>query len=363
MRQTTWMSLCAAGAVGLWAHNAMAQAYSTEGGGPSGNAGAGIEEKNGTTISNAGGGAGMGAGAANDEIDSISGDSEDDEVTLCFSVDPFSQGSSLPRIPTINVLHQANRRQAAGDAFIGTEAWQVDTGRIPGASLGFFDNALVTNQGRGWVDSVGFGLLPNSQPQDFLPPATPTDNVNGLAQLRTRGGGAGPPELFYTLRNGSDSLLTLPGANGVLDRGSDIFYDDDITNLGSEQLFAQASDFGLQPGDDIDGLIVMDRNDDRAFDPGDLVFFSLSPGSPSLGLVGASPADIFRATLGGFNLFISHAELGLLPSDNLDAIHFDMLINGSARDTIDAKTPAPGTGLLVAMAGLGLAGRRRRAGL
>lgn len=361
MRQTTWMSLCAAGAVGLCTQGALAQAYSTEGGGPSGNAGAGIEEKIGTTIANAGGGAGMGAGAANDEIDSISGDSDDEEVTLCFSVDPFSQGSSLPRIPTINVQHQANRRQAAGDAFIGTEAWNVDTGRIPGASLGFFDNALVTNQGTGWVDPVGFGLLPNARPQDFLPPATPTDNVDGLAQLRSRGGG-GPPELFYTLRNGSDSLNTLPGANGMLDRGSDIFYDDDITSQGSEQLFVRGVDLGLNQGDDIDGLIVMDRNDDRSFDPGDLVFFSLSPNSPSLGALGASPADVFRATLGGFNLFIDHAELGLLPTDNLDAIHFDFLLNGSARDTIDAKTPAPSTGLLLAIAGIGCAGRRRRAG-
>lgn len=360
MNRQALVCVRAALVIGFWVPAAIGQGYSTEGGGPSGNSGAGIEEKDGTTITNVGGGAGMGAGAANDEIDSISGDSGDSEVTLCFSVDPFSDGSALPRIPSINVLHQANRNQAAGDAFIGTEAWDVDAGLIPGASLGFFDNVLVTNQGRGWVDPVGFGLLPDVGPQDFLPLATPLDNVNGLAKLESFGGGAGPIELFFTLRNGSDSLNTLPGANGMLDRGADIFYDDDITNSGNERLFARGIDFGLNAGDDIDGLVVMDRNDNRVFDDGDLVFFSLSPNSPTLGAINASAADIFRATLGGFNLFIDHAQLGLLASDNLDAIHFDVLINGSVRDTIDAKVPTPGSGAILALAGFVLGRRRRR---
>jgi len=362
MNRQDLVRVCAALVVGVWAQSAMAQGYTTEGGGPSGNSGTGIELKDGIIISNAGGGGGMGADAANDETDSISGDADDTEVTLCFSVDPFSDGSALPRIPTINVQNQAMRRQAAGDAFIGTEAWDVDTGRIPGASLGFFNNVLVTNQGRGWVDPVGFGLLPDVRPMDFVPPGTPLDNVNGLAELKSFGGGGGPIELFFTLRNGSDSLNTLPGANGMLDRGADIFYDNDIGNSGNEQLFASASDIGLNAGDDIDALIVMDRNDDRMFDAGDLIFFSLTPNSPTLAAINASAADIFRATLGGgFNLFIDHSELGLLFSDNIDAIHFDTLINNSVRDTIEAKTPAPGTGAILALAGLAM-GRRRRKG-
>ncbi|MCB9844438.1 MAG: hypothetical protein H6811_00415 [Phycisphaeraceae bacterium] len=342
MRTTEWVS-----ALGLaWmACAASAQLYGVGGGGPSGIPGDQVNQKSGTTVGGVGGGAGSGAGMPGDDMNGASEDGDDDDVTLCFSVDAASQGMSRRvgpgGIPGINVFHQANRNQQAGDVFISTEAWNTQTGMLgvpPG--LGLFDNVLAINQGRGWVDPVGFGLQPNVSPLQFVPPGTPSDNVDMFSAPSAPFGQ--PNSVFFTLGVGSQSLLTLPG-NPSLDRGGDVFFDPDITMGGDEQLFVEAAQLNLLPGDDIDGLTVIDRDDDRRFTPGlDSVFFSLSRESPTLGVLGASAADVFVVDAAGFHLFASHRDLGLLFSDNIDALHFDPLVNGNVFDTIMSKLPSPG---------------------
>ncbi|MFG0327688.1 MAG: PEP-CTERM sorting domain-containing protein [Phycisphaerales bacterium JB037] len=331
--------------------------YSTENGGPSGLDGDDVRETDGSSTSSAGGGGGTGTGMPGDDNDSMSTPAEEEDITICFSVDPFSLGlgSRMP-IPNINVRHQAVRRQQAGDAFISTEAWNINTGMIPGAGLGQLDNVLVQNQGRGYSTPIGFGLEPDVGPGVAVPSGTPLDNVDGLTGPtdRTR------PELFFTLSNGSESLLTLPGSP-TLDRGADIFFDPDITMGGNEQLFANTIQLGLLPTDDIDGLVVYDRDGTRQFSAGDLVFFSLAPESPTLDVFGGSAADVFVTNGLQVRIFVQHWELGLQFGDNIDALHFDTLINGSVEDTILMKVPAPGSLALLGLGGLA-AGRRRRIG-
>ena len=84
---------------------------------------------------------------------------------------------------------------------------------------------------------------------------------------------------------------------------------------------------GLVPADDIDGLCWWDGNANglpnlpQYFTPGlagDYYAFSLAPGSPSLGAF--TPADILRPSSAGLVLVRSGASLGLLPTDDIDAL-------------------------------------------
>jgi len=326
--------------LGLVASFASAQNFSTQNGGPGGVPGSAIQEKDGDTITTVGGGPGTGTPNPEDDIDALSGDQpedkDDDGVTFCFSVDSNADGVIL-FVPGINVPHQALRNQEAGDAFITTEAWDLVLGLLPPpVSLGEFDNVLITNQGRGWGDATGFGLVPDVPPLQFVPPNVPIDNLDALADLDP--GVGGPPEAFFTLRNGSPSLETLPGPPS-LNRGADIFFDPNIQQGGNEQLFAQTQQLGLQLGDDIDGLVVLDRNDNRTYEPDrDVIVFSLAPGSPTLVQNNLSPADVFMRAPGTLQVLGTFNQIGLGFDDNLDALHFDEVL-GTVEETIRSKLP------------------------
>lgn len=108
---------------------------------------------------------------------------------------------------------------------------------------------------------------------------------------------------------------------------------------------------GLDAADDIDALVLLDRDLDGECDPlVDLALFSLSTFSPSTFTGGAgpwSPADVLITDFSGsFSLFASAASLGLRDDDELDAL-----------DTI----PEPASGLLAAagLVAVGVARRRR----
>lgn len=100
-------------------------------------------------------------------------------------------------------------------------------------------------------------------------------------------------------------------------------------------------DIGLQPGDDLDALVLSDVNWPRGnLDPGlDEALFSLAPGSPSLAgpdmIFGTgddlSPADVFYTDfarpwspainyLAGGSLYATAAQIGLRFNDNLNAL-------------------------------------------
>jgi hypothetical protein len=89
---------------------------------------------------------------------------------------------------------------------------------------------------------------------------------------------------------------------------------------GVPGIWAPVAPLGLVPADDIDALVVWDRNVIGAPDPGmDLVLFSLAPGSPSLG--GLSPAAIFVSNLTGFFCpFAAANTLGMRGVDNIDGL-------------------------------------------
>ena len=72
---------------------------------------------------------------------------------------------------------------------------------------------------------------------------------------------------------------------------------------------------GLQPGDDLDALCLRESGD-QAFGAGDLLYFSLAPGSPSLAGLG-EPGDLLAP---GPSLAQQKGPLGLLAGDDLNAL-------------------------------------------
>jgi hypothetical protein len=106
-------------------------------------------------------------------------------------------------------------------------------------------------------------------------------------------------------------------------------------------VFARPVDLGLVPGDDIDALIVLDRDANGVFDGQDLVLFSLTPGSPSLDVipgtsVAGRAADIFVVRPNALPaVWATAGDLGLgAETDNVDALDLHPWLQG--RLTTDA---------------------------
>lgn len=161
-------------------------------------------------------------------------------------------------------------------------------------------------------------LEPNTSPSNPVPP--PIDNVDaGAIPDEPALAGSAPPRFYFVVRQGSPSLPGLPGANS----GADVYVDTNTNAPGGEQLYAPFFVLGLFPNDEIDGLIVIDGNNDLFFDPmTDQIIFSLARGSPSLGT--RSPADVFTTieVPGVFVPFSQAIDLGLSVHDNIDMLEF-----------------------------------------
>ncbi len=201
-----------------------------------------------------------------------------------FSVDRASVGiAGTPH----DVASEAAVGQAAGDVYVET----------------FSGNALVYNQD---YLSEGPSIAPG------VPNAAAIDNLDAL-DLWELGG-----SLVLTLSTGN--VLGVSGADLIDGTGAVV-----VPYMG----------LGLTWVDDIDALHIDDGT----------IYFSLVPGSPSLAGI-YSPADILVSDgySGFFFLDTPAGALGLLPSDNLDAL---------------ATVPEPGTALLLSL-GLGLFAARRR---
>ncbi|MCP4591982.1 MAG: hypothetical protein GY842_14705, partial [bacterium] len=176
------------------------------------------------------------------------------------------------------------------------------------------------------------GEPPNSA--NASTPGAPQDNVGATTQVGTNGTSNGfralrdgqgrTPivQVYYTLAEGSGSLPFLGSGNAS---PAHIIYDEDATIPGNEVIYAEASQLGLSPlGDDINALLVFDTVDPPdSFQPGDQVFFSLTPGSISIDGMSGGAATVFAVTAEQPVVPIADAsQLGLGPVDDIDSLEF-----------------------------------------
>ncbi|KPL00401.1 MAG: hypothetical protein AMK75_05340, partial [Planctomycetes bacterium SM23_65] len=225
-----------------------------------------------------------------------------------FSVDRDSVGiDGNPQTPIVSdVFEEAASGQAAGDVFVtiyghpGVPIWSAPVGQnmlhINQSELGMFPAILPTQ------DYTG---------QDII------DDLDALnfTEFDMDGNGSPDVNVYFSLDSLSTSLGTL-GATA-----------DDILlfapGAASAMVFADGeNDIGLQEGDDLDALVLLDLGTRGEIDQfGDRAFFSLAPGSPTLVANGYSPADIFYTNFNGtFVREFTAAQLGLLATDDVDAL-------------------------------------------
>jgi len=286
-------------------------------------------------------GAELGAGGASDDVDALSAANSNivdlDVFAILFSIDRESRGA-VPPDPALvaagtpyNAMDQADRGHAAGDQFMTTLTFSLDSGATALSSDP--NNLLVRNN----FDEGGHDFVadPETSADDSVPPnRAAEDNVDATALFYDRTSGQAPANVYFSLSSTSSSLASLSGATPP--SGANLFYNPAPAAAGLTTMFAGYGDLGLVQADDVDAMTVIDRDADGVFGGSDVVLFSLAPGSPSLTtIVGASAvgaaADVFRVDAGGPSLvFAAAAQLGLgNAADNVDAL--DLSFGAAAR--------------------------------
>ena len=263
---------------------------------------------------------------AADELDAVSPgiDAVQRDNILYFSVDRSTMGLPGPLTP-LDVAGQAIRNQQAADIFVTTN--QIGVAAVP---MGI--NMLRDNQ-------TLMGAQPLLPPMVFNTGAA-QDNLDALTfeEFDLDGDGTHDMPVYFSLRRGSPTLGTSgnSAADILLAPAGQVF-----------GVFAPAASMGLDDGDDLDALVLLDAGMAGAPDPGlDIALFSLAPGSPTLVAGGLSAADIFMTTFNGAS-FVRYPStaLALCDGDNVDAL--------------EVQIPEP-TCLAVLIFGATLAGFRKR---
>jgi plastocyanin len=248
---------------------------------------------------------------------------------LLFSVDPQSLGARPPEAGLtatgrcFNVQEQAGRHQVPADLFMTTDTFNAGGPIGPkGSRTTAKNNTAAVNQ---WdTGGVDDDLSPAKSPEQTASPTEPADDVDGVAYESDGTGKSRGLRLYFTVSSDSPSL---PYLSSSQPSGGDIFTVADpsvVTTIPLDR-FATAANLGLTPADDIAALVVLDYDPVGVLTPGvDEVLFTLARGSPSLGMGQYSPADILVSYgsygNGVFSLYASADDLGLLPTDHLDAL-------------------------------------------
>lgn len=201
-----------------------------------------------------------------------------------FSVSPASAG--IPGVPP-DVFSEAGPGDAAADIYNGGTIG----GPLPNARF---------------VDGNG---LPAAMPpaSGLIEPAA--DNLSALATCDWQSALAYFWPVYFTLGPGSPTL-------GFLGAGPADILGHTFGVPGLPFFFLPGAAVGLVPGDVIDALALNIG--------GPPLVISLAPGSPTLGLLGASPADLIRVGGGPPAVFVPAPALGLLPFDDIDALDISL---------------------------------------
>ncbi|VGO21830.1 PEP-CTERM sorting domain-containing protein [Pontiella sulfatireligans] len=252
------------------------------------------------------------------EVDAISGNQHYGEEWV-FSVD----------ITSVGLPGTAVNLEAAG----GDQPADIYVGGFGLNNLTWDGNGLPNPLTGGTLGLLEPGSVPGGDDIDGL-------EVHGFADnavTQPLGQGA----IYYSLSQAS--------AGGIGFDGATLFMSSAVNNYDVAPFmpYATAGMLGLLAGgqDDIDAAVVYDNDLDGMWSAGDVVDFSLTPGSATLAGMGASAADVLRTGFGsGPVVFVSAGALGLLTTDNLDAL--DMI-------------PEPSTIALIGISALGLLIRKR----
>jgi hypothetical protein len=160
-------------------------------------------------------------------------------------------------------------------------------------------------------NQTAFNLIPTALAGAFV--AGAQDNVDAVEMdvLDITGDNINDFPAYFSLDAASPALFA---------SGADIYFSP--AGGGAFFIFSFPPQMGLLAGDEIDSLVMWDRGAIGAPNPGvDMALFSLAPGSPTLAMIGASPAAIFVTNFNfAYCPFTPANQLGLLAADNVDGL-------------------------------------------
>jgi len=249
-------------------------------------------------------------------------------VQLYFSVDPLSLGATVGTPTAVQV--EATPPTGGPPAILldqSADVYLTSMGQIGNSHYSDGDGLSPPGAGAGPGPTLGL-IEPGVPPYIPPPPGTPPGDVNAL-DMRNRATFMGQDTFFYSVVAGDPAAAPLP-PSGVPASGANIF----ITtfNMGTgyhaqRQLYASEAQLGLQPGDDIDGLVVFEDGD-SVFNPAnDYVFYSLAPGSTTLGMT--DPQFGLGITAG--DLLWTGNPLGLVTISNPAEVFGLLTVRGGAQ--------------------------------
>lgn len=273
------------------------------------------------------------------------------EFMLLFSIDQDSAPTTEPdkwvrgqNVP-YNAQEQAEKGHAAGDQYMALDKFTRKGGPMSGDGGSRVSATSVQLRNQYNEGGSDFGGEPERGSGSGARSEGPF-GLDDVVSMMLTGRSAvqytdGLTEAYFSVKAGSPSLNTLPGYEGETANAAYIFYYDANADP-TPAVFATSAALGLTPDDDIDAMIVFDTNNNHVFDEPDQVLFSLTATSPSLGAIGGgsvTAADVFTVwAVGDLNpphpsasLFASADNLGLLATDNVDALdYFVCMIGGNA---------------------------------
>jgi len=244
---------------------------------------------------------GLGACHGGDDVDALSIRGDFDQAPpdglhwLAFSVTEGSVGAAGTAVNREHMCIGSTGAEPEADEF-----W----------SKGFGDNRQVFD-GNGAACDGNAGITMNLKEAWGAPPK----NNDDLDALDDDAPLTALPPVYFSLDPTSPSL-------GAAGSPADIFAS---FAGGVFWTYAPFAALGLASTDDIDALCITDGGDERYFGDGDVIYFSLAKGSPTLVASGGalSAADILVKPFGAGApvIYMPAAALGLNPAlDDLDAL-------------------------------------------
>ena len=179
-----------------------------------------------------------------------------------------------------------------GSALAGGNGLIWDDDGIPSPGLGIAGPVGVpaTSNVDGWEVTAPFGLLPTG------------------------------PSIHFSITAAEAAGHPVYSGSGAT--GGYIFFSPPVVGYSVfPALYATDAALGLTPLDDIDALSIIEDGV-SGFTAGDVVYFSLTPGSPTLGALGATPGSILVTTTAATPaIAVGPGAIGLAAGDDLDALY------------------------------------------
>ena len=247
-------------------------------------------------------------------------------VQFYFSVDPFALGATVMAVPTA-VQVEATPPPGGPPVILldqSADVYLTSMGQIGNSHYSDGDGLAVAGAGAGPGPNLGLiepGVAPYNPPN-----GTPPGDVNAL-DMRSQANFMGLDTFFYTVV-ASGPAATDP-AGLAPPSGANIFLTTYLPATGyhaQRSLYASAAQLGLQQTDDIDGLVVFEDGIAGFNRANDYVFYSLAPGSPTLGML--DPQFSIPFTAG--DLMWTGNPLGLVTISNPAEVFGLLTIRGGA---------------------------------